>query len=347
MGAVIRLVAGGDVNVQGRDDPSRAFDGVASVLGPADIRFVNLEGPLSGTPRSPLEPDIPHKPNWQHSDPAMVDALTAAGIDVVSCANNVTFPPAAALASLAVLDDAGIAHCGAGNDLDSAHRAAVVTRGGVRTAFLAYTSICWPFGHAAAADTAGVAAMRATTSYAPDYRVAEVPGRAPRVVTTPVPHDLDRLIKDIRAARQAHQHVVVSVHWGIAGDELTDYQVAVGRAAISAGADIILGHGPHTIQAVEVFEGRPIFYSLGNLVFDWAVMRGRHTNGILVDHQLGGEALTRMVPVHRRPDNTVHLLTGADADDVLRRLERLSALRGTILVVDNGVGTLRPAPNSV
>jgi len=53
---VIRLVAGGDVNLQGRADPTALFDGLREVFDVADIRFVNFEGPLSGTPRDADEP---------------------------------------------------------------------------------------------------------------------------------------------------------------------------------------------------------------------------------------------------------------------------------------------------
>lgn len=61
------------------------------------------------------------------------------------------------------------------------------------------------------------------------------------MVTTPLPAELARLVADVRAAREVHEYVVVSVHWGVAGDALADYQMTVGRAAISAGADLVLG----------------------------------------------------------------------------------------------------------
>ncbi|MEC3980175.1 CapA family protein [Amycolatopsis sp. H20-H5] len=110
---MIKLLLGGDVNIQGRTTPAAAFRHLLPLFQAADLRFVNLEGPLSGSAGQTPGADIPHKPNWTHADPTMVAALTAAGIDVVSCANNVTYPPSAAMASLGVLDKAGIAHCGA------------------------------------------------------------------------------------------------------------------------------------------------------------------------------------------------------------------------------------------
>jgi len=336
---LITLVLGGDVNLQGRAHPDAAFRALTSLLTGADVRFVNLEGPLSGSNGSNV-PDIPHKPNWRHSPPEMVAALTAAEIDVVSVANNVTYPPAAAMASLRVLDRAGIAHCGAGANLAEAHAPAILERHGSRIAFLAYTSLCWPVGQEATADSPGVAVAGAHTSYQPDPRVLDVPGRPPRVRTTPVPADLELLVADIRRARTEADYVVVSMHWGFAGDELAEYQVTYAHAIVEAGADLVVGHGPHTVQAVEVYRGSPIFYSLGNLVFDWPAMRGRHRDGLLVGCALGDRTRVELVPIRRDEDNECVPLTGADADQALHRLAGLSALRGTKVTVRDGIATV-------
>jgi hypothetical protein len=64
--------------------------------------------------------------------------------------------------------------------------------------------------------------------------------------------------------------VVVSLHWGIhfVPAVIADYQRDVGRAAIDAGADAVLGHHAHILKGVEVHRGRPIIYSLGNFAMD-------------------------------------------------------------------------------
>ena len=278
---MITLVLGGDVNVQGRATPSTAFERLEPLLKGADVRFANLEGPL---------------------DAAMAEALTSGGIDVVSCANDLTV-----LTTLPVLDHAGIAHCGAGLDLATAHAPAVLERAGEQVAFLAYTSLR-PYG--SHLDFPGVAQAFATTAYQPDPRVAEIPGRPPLVRTTPLPEHLDRLVADVKQAKAAHDHVVVSMHWGLPGAELAEYQVAYGRAAIDAGADLVAGHGPHTIQAVEVYRGRPILYSLGNLVFDWPAMRGRHVDGLLAGCMFGDQPRLELIPVRRNADNSAYRSRG-------------------------------------
>jgi poly-gamma-glutamate synthesis protein (capsule biosynthesis protein) len=339
-GLVITLVLGGDVNVQGRAKPSEAFEHLHHLLQGADLRFVNLEGPLSGTAGNSGVADIPHKPNWRHSAPEMVEALTSAGIDVVSCANDVTYPPAAAMAGLSVLDDAGIAHCGAGATLATAHAPAVLERSGQKVAFLAYTSLCWPFGQAAQVTAPGVAQAFATTAYQPDPRVADVPGRPPQVRTTPVPEHLERLVNDVRRAKADNDHVVVSMHWGLPGADLAEYQVTYGRAAIDAGADLVAGHGPHTIQAVEVYRGRAILYSLGNLVFDWPAMRGRHVDGLLAGCIFGAEPRIELIPVRRNAGNECEPLEGDEADQVLRYVTDISAQRSTAVTVRDGIASV-------
>lgn len=302
---MITLVLGGDVNLHGRPKPP--FGQLEPLLKGADVRFVNLEGPF---------------------DAAMAEVLTSAGVDIVSCANDASHPTA----TLGVLDQAGIAHCGAGANLEAAHAPAVVERSGATVAFLAYTSLRLP-GQLARPDAPGVAQAFATTAYQPDPRVAEIPGRPPLVRTAPVPEHLDRLVADVKRAKAAHDHVVVSMHWGLPGAELAEYQVTYGRAAIDAGADLVAGHGPRTIQAVEVYRGRPILYSLGNLVSD-------RPDGLLAGCMLGDEPRLELIPVRRAPDGECQPLAGEDADRVLRYVAEISALRSARVTVQAGIASV-------
>ncbi|MBT3865309.1 CapA family protein [Candidatus Peregrinibacteria bacterium] len=65
-------------------------------------------------------------------------------------------------------------------------------------------------------------------------------------------------------------YVVLSVHWGYEYKHTPNARVQVERAHgfVEAGADLIIGHHPHVVQPFEIYEGAPIFYSLGNFVFD-------------------------------------------------------------------------------
>ncbi len=80
------------------------------------------------------------------------------------------------------------------------------------------------------------------------------------------------MLARVRRAVAAHKLpgnlVIVSFHWGLEGNhEIIDVQRALGRAAIDAGADLVLGTHPHVIQGIESYRGRRIVYSLGNFVF--------------------------------------------------------------------------------
>ncbi|HAZ64828.1 MAG TPA: capsular biosynthesis protein, partial [Armatimonadetes bacterium] len=81
--------------------------------------------------------------------------------------------------------------------------------------------------------------------------------------------------------------LVVSLHWG------QEYQARpsarqqrLGRAAIDAGADLVLGHHPHVAQPIETYRGKPIVYSLGNAIFD-REGSARWSNGLVVRLELG------------------------------------------------------------
>ena len=312
----VRFVGVGDVNLQHRTDPGAAFHRVAAELGAADVVYGNLEGPLAGTddPRP-----IPHKHGWMHSDPAMVTGLRAAGFTFMSCASNVTYPPSAALRSLAVLDAHAIPHAGAGRTLDAARRPAIVERRGLRFGLLSYTSVFWPHGHAAGPDSPGVATVRITTAYEPGPRVLEMPGAPPVVRTTPDPDALAALVQDVAELRKAVDLLVVAMHWGISGStELAEYQRTVGHAAVDAGADLVLGAHPHVPQGIEIRRrpDRPapgiICYSLGNFTFDWPAMRGR-ADGLLLrcllDPALRAPVHVSCVPVGRNHAGEPELLS--------------------------------------
>src|SRR5205807_8756338 len=73
--------------------------------------------------------------------------------------------------------------------------------------------------------------------------------------------------------------VVASCHWGL-GEEVLDYMREIAHAAIEAGADIVIGHGPHYSLPVEVYRGKPIFYGLGSFSFHTGHGGRRHGDWI-------------------------------------------------------------------
>jgi poly-gamma-glutamate synthesis protein (capsule biosynthesis protein) len=119
--------------------------------------------------------------------------------------------------------------------------------------------------------------MRAYTHYLQtDYQ----PGTAPKILTFPYQEDLDAMLEDIRKAKEQCDILSVSYHWGLHGVKgaLAMYQLEVAHAALDAGADVIVGTHPHRLKAIEIYKGKPIFYSLGNFCFDqprWVLDEGR------------------------------------------------------------------------
>ena len=336
----VTLLLMGDTNIQHRDDPEAVYENVAATLNDADIAFANLEGPFAGTSTDPLVPDIANKEGWRHSAPEMVQALVAAGIDGVGVANNVTYPHQALLRSLGVLDGVGIGYVGGGKDLQAAHRPLIFDRNGTRVGFLQYTTLFWPYGHAATQTSPGVASIRVSTAYMPPEDVLEKPGAAPVIVTTVNPDDQQQMVADIRSLREQADIVVVSYHWGVSSQRaLVDYQPELAHAAVGAGADIIMGHGPHVFQPIEVFRGKPIFYSLANFAFDWMFFGQRNLDGLLVRAVIDAGELVRVsaVPVRRDlDDNNPALLdpTSGAGRELFEQLVQLSGGRDAPLRLD-------------
>jgi len=87
--------------------------------------------------------------------------------------------------------------------------------------------------------------------------------------TYPHRYDISRQTADIQTLReQGCNLVIVSMHWGKEASLKTNKeQRTLGPQLIDAGADIVFGHGPHVLQAIQIYKGKPIFYSLANFSF--------------------------------------------------------------------------------
>ena len=308
---VVSVLLMGDTNVQLRERPETAFRDVLPTLAAADLRLLNLEGPFAGGSDDRDNPDIPHK-NWRHSDPDQVAALTAAGISAVGVANNVTYPRAALMRSLAVLDAAGVPYAGGGADLDAAHRPVILeTDDGTTVGFLQYAATVFPYDHAATATQPGVAEIKVYTAYEPPHQL-DKPGQPPVVVTWLDEGSEARMVADVRRLAERVDVVVASFHWGVSGtSDPVGYQTDIARAVIDAGADVVMGHGTHRYQRVETYRGRPVFYGLGQGVFDDVrADRDRYfREGLLARIAIEGGAVTgaSLVPTWREDDNQLRL----------------------------------------
>src|ERR1043166_6492916 len=263
----MKLILTGDVNLMNVTDPTVPFARVEEELRGALV-FSNLECCLF----DPGGRSLHNEGFYAHPGPGG-EALKLAGIAAVGISNNGNCGEAAILASIARLDALGVAHTGAGRDLAAARAPAIVTRDGLTCGFLQRSSVYWPTNHEAGKEATGIAVIRGHTAYhvpmhktRPEIPPPNRPGVPPEIVTWADAAYLRAFTDDIAALKARADIVVASCHWGV-GQEVLEYMSEIAHAAIDAGADIVMGHGPHYSLPVEVKKGRPIFYGLGSFSF--------------------------------------------------------------------------------
>ncbi len=282
-GRELTLLAGGDVTLgyhlpafqeelrrKGVDEAGLVdypFARIAATTRAADLFLVNLECTLT-TAGEPLEKAF----NFR-ADPAAVAVLQRAGVDVVSLANNHAFDfGAEGLAETrATLLRAGIAAFGAGRNLNEARQPAILERNGIRVGFLGYLYM-------------GQHSIEPEILYAGQDR--------PGVAGThkDLPTLLSWLRQDIGALRPQVDLLVVSLHGGRESRNLTEpYQRRIATVASEAGADVVVGHHPHTLQTVEQRGRTHVAYSLGNLMFAGNWNPKRKQSALMEVRWRGGE----------------------------------------------------------
>ncbi len=311
------LLAGGDVMFDravgqdlARNGPEYSLAGISGDGRAADLFFVNLESPLATTAK--LE-----KPIAFRADPRAAVSLAAAGVDVVSLANNhaVDSGRDGLRETMDNLKKSGIRWCGAGTDRAAADTPLIRSVRGVRVAFTAFTE--FPEGSRKRDNVP-------TMSLADEETVRRV----------------------VSAAVRKADVVVASFHWG---EEYRDApgpsQVRLARVAADAGADLILGHHPHVPQGLAILPsgraGRPrrslVAYSLGNLLFD---QRHPWTNrGFLLRCRLDRDGVrdAALAPL-RSSGRKPRPAAGDELPQDLRRLAGLSA--DGIVSLPGGIATV-------
>ncbi len=126
-------------------------------------------------------------------------------------------------------------------------------------------------------------------------------------------------------ARRGADVVILTPHWGANGTENpTRGRIALARQLIELGFDAILGHSAHQIHGMELHQGRPILYDMGNFIADWVGDERMSQGGLFeleIDHR--GVSSLRLVPLRIRPGR-VQLATGRPAEKTRRLFRRLT-----------------------
>lgn len=333
----------GDINLMNVSDPAVPFARISPRLQAADMLFGNLECCLYQPATAGSVTD-----EGFFAPPAAGTALKLAGYRVIGNANNVNYGADAIRASLHELGRLGIPSTGAGLDRAQARAPAIVEHQGIRYGFLQRTSVYWPTNHEAGERSPGIAALRGHTAYqlplhriSPDIPPANRPGVPPVIVTWADPKYLAEYVAEITALRTQVDVLVASQHWGFK-EEVLEYMTEIAHAAIDAGADIVVGHGPHYSLPVELYKGKPVFYGLGSFAFHTGHGGRKHGDwlGMLAQVTLEGGAVTdaRFEFVRHNDANETVLcdLAGEQAGlDALRR--RSSAFQTRLEVSGNAV----------
>ena len=248
---IVRIAAVGDIMLD-RTLGSVISDGgvefpfklVAEPLQNADIAIGNLETAL-GDVGQPAE-----KSYTFQSPPAAAESLAWGGFDVVSLANNhaVDFGPEALLQGIGLLKAQNVTPIGAGANAAQARSPYIMPVNGLNVAFLGYVYV----------------PVEARGAYF-DTAVWTATETAPGVAWA-VPEEI---AEDVTAVQSQADLIVVVLHSGYEYVEApSEEQAAAAHAAIDAGADIVIGHHAHILQAVEFYKEGVIAYGLGNFAFN-------------------------------------------------------------------------------
>ena len=292
---LIELVAVGDImlsrTIEERMElygSSYPLAGTVDLLRGADIAIGNLECPLS-TQGEPIGKRFTFRAHPRHAT-----GLAWAGFDILNLANNhlLDFGREGFVETMEALRDNGLAYVGAGFSYRDAHRPLIWEVKGRRVAFLAYAAIRWRGS----------------------YEVPTVEDIAFAEVTS--------IRDDVRRAKQQADLVVVIMHLGTEYQGHPDEeQLAVSRAAIEAGACLVIGHHPHVVQGTASYGEGFIAYSLGNFIFDMDTAK-QTREGVILRVLLGSEGVeaAELIPVRIVDDVQPRFLADDEGQPIVERI---------------------------
>lgn len=315
--------------------------GVVAHLARSHVVFTNLEtviqGPNAGTPTRELL-------TLHAAGPQMLEALKAAHVNLVATSNNHAFDLGAGgiLDTVSALRAANLPSTGSGETLAVASAPAyAASRAGIIGLVAFATGKVRP-GGAATPERPGVNELRRDAS------------------GEPMAEDVERILNAIAAARRQAQVVIAYQHnhdWEPDMDEVPDWQRALARRCIDAGAAVFAGHGAPLVQGIEIYQSAPLLYGLGNFFFQTEKPVGAYPpeswQGVIADCTFDGGRCreVRLVPLTLNevglngPDDMATrgfptLAHGDEARAILRRTADRSRAFGTAIDPESGAITL-------
>ncbi len=237
---------------------------VRDYLSGADLTIANFENPV--VRNSEYHPSA----TTFTGDLRLMPELDQAGIDGVTLGNNHILDAGTSglRETIRHLDDAGISHAGAGMNLDEARQPMIFDLGGTKIGVLSYHGV---------------------PSYDWTWATNRYPGTAP-LLEKVMKEDVERLKKKVDV-------VMVMPHWGVEYTATPEPdQVSFAHAAVDAGADVFIGGHAHWPKGIEMYDGTPIYYGVGNFLLDQSWSEETST-GIFAEITLYGDRVIQTQPI--------------------------------------------------
>ncbi|WP_018099666.1 CapA family protein [Sinorhizobium meliloti] len=406
------------------------FSEIVEILHEADVTFGNMEANIFDIRSFKGSPQAEHGGPHLTSPPEIGPDLKAMGFNLVSRANNHTLEWGleGMRETSRLLDENGIVHAGAGENLAQAGAARFLETARGRVALVSFAAThtlmsraCDPAGEAPGRP--GLNALRLAVSIVVPHEVLEslkqlrnvLPFEGPsrkdpkRVVFAPDlyhkgvtfetgdkvgysyepnPRDVADILRNIRQGKQFSDFCIAASHCHQPGNfaqEPADYEQSFAHQLIDAGADAYVGHGPHQLRGIEIYKGRPIFYSLGNFFYDtlWSPVAADTFEACgkvprvdtdaeviinLIDGWVPAVFYESVATVSRFEQNQLaelrlypielgfskrlanrgvpRLAWAAQGRTILERLQKLSKPFGTEIAIKNNIGVIKLKPTS-
>jgi len=275
-----------------RSTAPAAVPRIAALVKDADVVFTNFEGTIA----EPGQPNAttPRQGPGFLAPPGALDALKALGFNLIDTSNNhaADLKIPGVLNTLTEADRAGLSHAGTGKTLAEATAPAILKTPHGTVALVAMASGALPAGAAATATQPGVDELRVG------------PGNVPNE------EDSKRILQSIRDATRKADVVIVYQHnhvfdkpFGLIFAEALpdrlrppDWLKTWAHAEVDAGADVIVMHGAPLLHGIEIYRGKPIFYDLGDFIFNapltmWTIQEPMTWESVVATLEFRGHAV--------------------------------------------------------
>lgn len=295
-----------DDYLESHDDPCYVWGDAREVIQTCELAICNLECVIadSGSPWHETSKAFHFRSHTKN-----VGVLTCAGIDAVALANNhsLDFGDTALSEMLSNLSKAHILHAGAGKSFEQATRPAILKVGNTNVGLLSFTD--------------GMPEWAANNGRSGIYFVPPEPSST----------QWQELFGKVKQAKAKSDFLIVSPHWGPNwGYEVQPMYLRWAHSLIDAGADMIFGHSGHVPRGIEIYKNRPIIYSAGDFIDDYAIGEAEtNDEGFVYILELDGARPTGLQLHPTIIKNFQAQLAGSRAPRIAHELLRLSEEFGT------------------